>query len=78
MRNSSQLYCFNKSHILEREILSKTIDHAHQPMLRNFCLGRGIRRGITSLGYYIRTTRFSEPTPYKRRVLVHSSSCFKH
>ena len=34
-------------------------------------------RGITSLGHYIRTTTFLEPTAYKRGVLLHSSTCLK-
>ena len=66
MRNLSRLYCFNKSHILEEEILSKGVDHVHLPMLGNFRLGRGITRGITSIRHYMLSVRLLGLATYKR------------
>ena len=59
-------------------ILSKVVDHAPQPILGNFCLERGIIKCITSLGHYMKVMRFLEPTTYKRRATVHSSTCLQH
>ena len=78
MRNLSRIFCLNESHILREGILSKAIDHAHQSILESFCLEKRITRCIISLGHYMKSTRFLEPTAYKRGVQVHSSTRLKH
>ena len=42
-----------------------------------FCLERCIIRCITSLGHYMKVTRFLEPTTYKRKATVRFATCLK-